>query len=75
MEENPFFAIKQPNITIIPALQKLDNRPPDKYMVILWNPGGDSISIKRITTIDYIKESDYIENFQNEQEILGNLLR
>ena len=26
VEENPFFTIEQPNITIIPTLQKLDNR-------------------------------------------------
>ena len=37
-------------------------------MAILWNPGGESISIKRKTTIGYMKESDYVENSQNEQE-------
>ena len=45
MEENPFFTIEHPNVTIISALQKLGNRTPDKFMAILWNPGGDSISI------------------------------
>ena len=55
MKENPFFTIKQQNITIIPALQKLDNRTPDKFMAVLWNPGADSISIKRNTTIGYMK--------------------
>ena len=56
MEENPFFTIEQPNVTIIPALQKFDKRTPDKFMAILWNLGGDSIIIKRNTTVDYIKE-------------------
>ena len=68
MEENPFFAIEQPNITIVPALQKLDNRTPDKFMAITWNQGGDSISIKRKTNIRYMKESDYIEKSQSDQQ-------
>ena len=61
MEENPFFTIEQPDITIILALQKLDNKTHDKFMTIIWNPGGDSISVKRNTTISYMKESDYIK--------------
>ena len=36
-EENPFSTIEQPNITVIPALQKPHNRTPDKFMAILWN--------------------------------------
>ena len=68
MEENPFFAIKQPNISIIPALQKLDNRTSDKFMAILQNPGGNSISIKKNATISYMKESDYVEKSQIKQE-------
>ena len=51
MEENPFFSIEQSNITNIPALQKLDNRAPEKFMAILWNPSSHSISIKKNTTI------------------------
>ena len=38
--------IKHTNITIIPALQKLYNRRPDKLMTILWNPGCNSIISK-----------------------------
>ena len=45
----------------------------DKFMAILWNPGGDCISIKRNTTIDYMKESDYVEKSQNEQEKFGKI--
>ena len=35
MEEIPFFSIEQPNIIIISALQKPDNRAPDKFIAIL----------------------------------------
>ena len=56
IEENPFFSIEQPNITIIPALQKHESRTPDKFMAILWNPGGHSISIKKNMTIGFLKE-------------------
>ena len=41
-----------------------------KFMAILWNAGGDSISIKTNTTIGYLKESDYVEksiNLKNEK--------
>ena len=37
-------------------------------MAILWNPGGNSINIKRNTTISYMKESGYVDKFQNELE-------
>ena len=37
-------------------------------MAILWNPGGHSISIKKNMTISYIKESEYIETSQTDQE-------
>ena len=59
MEANPFFLIDQPNITIIPALQKHDSRTPDKFMAILWKPGGHSISIKKNMTIGYIRVRIY----------------
>ena len=37
MEVNSFFLIEQPDVTIIPALQKLDSRTLDEIMAILWN--------------------------------------
>ena len=61
MEANPFSLIEQPNITILPAFQKLDSRTPDKFMAILWNLGGHSISIKKNMTIGYITVLEYIE--------------
>ena len=73
MEESLFINIEHPNITIIPALQKLDNRIPNKFMVILWKPGGNSISIKRNMTPGYMKESDSIGKSQNEQENIGDV--
>ena len=75
MEEVPFFTLEHPNITIIPALQKLGKRTPDKFMAILWNLGVDSLSIKRHTTIGYLKRSNFVEKSQNEQENIGKLLR
>ena len=66
MEDNPFFTIEQTNVTIIPALQKLENRTPDKFMAILWNPGVGSKRIKRNTTISYKKDSYYIEKSPSE---------
>ena len=57
IEQKLFFSIEQPNITIIPASQKLNSRTSDKFMAIILNPGGYSISIKKNMTIDYIKES------------------
>ena len=68
MEANPFFLIEKPNITIIPALMKLDSRTPDKFMAILWRSGGQSISIKNNMTIGYIKESEYIKKSQIDQQ-------
>ena len=62
IEANPFFLIEQPNVTVIPALQKLESRAPDKFMAILWNPGGQSTNIKKNITIGYIKELEYIKN-------------
>ena len=74
IKENPFFSIEQANITIIPALQKLDNRKLDKFMAILWNLVGHCISIKRNTAIGYMIESDYITKFQtNQQENIGEM--
>ena len=35
MEEYLYFLIEQPDITIKPALQKLDSRTPEKFMAIL----------------------------------------
>ena len=33
-----------------------------------WNPGGDSIRIKRNTTFSYMKELDHVEKSQSEQQ-------
>ena len=56
IEANPFSLIKQTKITIIPALKRLHSRTPDKFMAILWIPGGHFISIKKNMTIYYIKD-------------------
>ena len=35
---------------------------PDKFMAILQNPSGHTITLKRNTTISYVKESNYMKN-------------
>ena len=49
------------------------HRMPLEFMAVLLNQGGDSISIKRNTTIGYMKESDYVAKSQNEQEYIGEV--
>ena len=36
-------------------------------MTVLWNPGGQTIILKRNMTIDYVKESDYMEKDPTEE--------
>ena len=40
IEENPFLTIEQPELVLMPILQRLGSQIPDKYMAVLWNPGG-----------------------------------
>ena len=47
IEENPFLSTKQPNITIIPTLRKLEGRTSDRFMPVLWDPGGHTITYKK----------------------------
>ena len=61
IEERPFLAIEQPDVVVIHMLQKLGHRIPDVYMSVLWNPGGQTVILKRNMTISYVKESDYME--------------
>ena len=68
IEENPFLPVEQPKITIIPTLQKLEGRTPDAFQAVIWNPGGHNITLKRNTTINYVKESSHIEKSQIDQE-------
>ena len=44
----------------MPMLQKLGSRIPDVYMEVMWNPGGQTVILKRSMTIGYVKESDYM---------------
>ena len=52
----------------MPTLQKIEGRTPDKFMVILWNQCDHTITLKRKTTIGYVKESNYIEKSQMDQQ-------
>ena len=61
IEETPFLSIKKPDLIIMPMVQKLGFIIPDVYMAVLWNPRGQAIILKRNTTINHARESDYIE--------------
>ena len=47
IEENPFPTIEQPELVLIPILQKLGSQVPDAYMAVLWIPGGQTLNIKK----------------------------
>ena len=49
-------------------LQKLGFQMPDVYMAGLWNPGVETIILKRNTTIRYVKELDYMEKVPQTNE-------
>ena len=68
IEGNPFFSLEQPNIIIMPTLQELDSRTPDKFITILWNPDDCSMHIKKNMTIGYVKESENIKKAQTDQQ-------
>ena len=68
IEENPILSIEQPNITVVPVLHKVGHRILDSFLAVLGNQGGHNISFKRISTIGYVKGSDYIENSQSDQQ-------
>ena len=36
-------------------------------MAVLWNPSGQTLRLKRNMTIDYVKQSDYMEKELSEQ--------
>ena len=67
IEENPFLLSEEPIIVILPLLQKVGDRLPDAFIIALWNGGSHKITLKRNTTIGYVKESDYIEKHIIEQ--------
>ena len=47
-------------MVLIPTLQKLGTRIPDVYMAVLWNPGGQTVKLKKMT-ISYVRELDYMD--------------
>ena len=76
IEENPFLSIEQPKITIIPTLQKSEDRIPGTFMGVLWNPGEHTVTSKRNTTISYVKESNYIEKiYIAQQDNIGEVTK
>ena len=67
MKQNPFLDIDQPDLVIIPMLQKLGPQILNVYMAVLWKPGGQTIISKRNTTIGYLRELDYVEKSPSDQ--------
>ena len=61
IEGNLFLAIEQLDLVLKPMLQKLWHRIAKVYMVVIWNPGGQTVKLKRNTTISYVGASDYME--------------
>ena len=53
--DNPFLAIAQLDLVLIPMLQILGPRISDVYMPVLWNPGGQAVIFKRNMTISYVR--------------------
>ena len=45
IEENPFLAIEQPDLVLIPMLQKLGPRIPDIYMAVQQNQGVQTVTL------------------------------
>ena len=51
---------EQLDLILIIMLQKLGPRIPNVHMAVLWNPGGQTVILKRSMTIGYARESDYM---------------
>ena len=59
IEQNPFSSDRTTAISINNNATKLGPRILNVYMAVLWNPGGQTVILKRNTTIGYVGESDY----------------
>ena len=55
--ENPFPLIEEPNVAILPVLEKVGDRFSDEYITTLCNQGGHPITLKENTTAGYVKEA------------------
>ena len=69
IDKNTFLAIEQLDLVLIPKLCKQWPRIPNVYMAVLWNPGGQTVTLKRSMTIGSVKESDYTEKDPHTNEI------
>ena len=47
IEENTFLTIEQLDLILIPTLQKLGPSVSNVYMAVLWNPGDQTVTLKR----------------------------
>ena len=47
IEASPFLTTEQSELILILTLQKLGFRVPDTYMAVLWNSGGQTLTIKK----------------------------
>ena len=63
IEENPFLTIEQPELVLMPTVQRLGSQVPNIYMAVLWHPIGQNLILKWNMTIGYIKESEHGEKW------------
>ena len=68
MDKSPFLPIEQPSISILPLLQKAGDRLPDESITAFWNHCDHIVTLKKNTTIGYVREADYRENHISEHQ-------
>ena len=61
IDRSPFHSIEQTSTSILQLLQRVGDRLPHEFITALWNHGDHTITLKRNTTIAYVREVDYIE--------------
>ena len=60
-DQSPFLSIGKLSISILPLLQKVGGRLPDGFITASWNHGDHTKTLKKNTTIGYVREVDYTE--------------
>ena len=66
-EENPFLFREQPDLILMPVLQKLGPQRPNVCMALLWNPDCETVILKRNTVIGCVRESAYMGQSPTDQ--------
>ena len=61
IDESTFLSMEEPSISILPLLQKVGDRLPDMLITTLWNNGDYTMTLKKNTTIGFVREAEYTE--------------